>query len=78
MYSPLIEQARTILAREAASWVQQGVAMLLGEGTAEWIEDPWVDGVVGLVYKGTQSALLVIYVDRNDWELSEDLWEAIE
>lgn len=45
METPLIERAQRMIEQEAADFVIEGVNALLSDGTAEWIEDPEVDGV---------------------------------
>lgn len=42
-------------------------------GVAEWRDDPIVPGVVGCVLAGTNRALVVVYVDQNDFEVDEQL-----
>lgn len=72
MTTPLIEKAQEIINRDAAEFVTEQIAYMVDEGTAKWIEDPWVDGVVGLIVPETNTALLVVYVERDDWEMSDD------
>jgi hypothetical protein len=42
------------------------------DGTAEVIWDPHVSGVVGFIYPGTNRAMCVVYVNRNDFELEDE------
>ena len=57
---------------ELVAYAQQ----LIGTGQASWIRDPYVDGVVGLVLTGTNTALVLLYLKTpsgfNDFETSEE------
>lgn len=78
MTTPLIEKAQEIINRDAADFVTELADTLVTDGKAEWIEDPWVDGVAALVVTGTKTALLVVYVERDDWEMSDDFEDMTE
>lgn len=41
-----------------------------------WVYDPEVEGVVGLVQEGTRDAVVVVYVDREDFEVDEERFES--
>ena len=71
---PEIQAAQTIIANEADELLGGIVEALVADGAARWILDPQVVGVVGLVDKDTEEALLVVYAD-GDWEISETLDE---
>lgn len=70
--------AAEILADMADQSVIDRADQLLKAGKAVWIFDPEVPGVVGLVKavegRLTNEALLVVYVDLQDFEESDDFW----
>ncbi len=45
---------------------------LVEAGTHGWAWDPQVDGVVGLLRRGTNRADIVVYLDDDDFETSDD------
>lgn len=69
-----IRAAMDIIRNEADEVLGGLVETLVADGAARWILDPQVFGVVGLVDKDTEEALLVVYAD-GDWEISEVLDE---
>lgn len=69
-----IRTAKNTIATEADETLAGMVEALVADGAARWVLDPQVAGVVGLLDKDTEEALLVVYAD-GDWEISETLDE---
>ena len=69
--SPAEQEAVKVLAVEADQWVVDQAAALVAAGTHVWVFDPEVTGPVGLVVKGTNQALVVVYPAAHDFETSE-------
>lgn len=66
------ETGTRILADLADDYVVETAARLVAAGKAQWVFDPEVLGVVGLVKPGTRRALVVVYVDDEDFETSAE------
>lgn len=75
-----IEQAQALLKKQAAKRVVKAADRMVAAGAAEWIRDPEVSGVVGLVRTGTRRALVVVYLQDGDFEVDDDfeagLWSS--
>jgi len=67
-----IEQAKQLLKEEARDSVMDAANGLETMGDAEWVLDPEVAGVVGLVKPGTRTAFIVVYLNDRDFETSDD------
>jgi hypothetical protein len=67
-----IAAARKIVRDEAEHQLVAHIEAAVAAGTAEWVLDPEVDGVVGLVRTGTGQALIVVYVGEGDWEMDDE------
>lgn len=72
------ERARLKFNDEADARFVGEADRLVREGTAEWVEDPWVDDVGALVLSGTNTALVVVYLDRDDFEASDDFEDLVD
>lgn len=73
--NPQITKAKALLAADADPTVNATIATLEETGRAVWRIDPWVDNVVGLLDPRTaNTAWLVVYLNDNDWEVSEQFW----
>ena len=71
--------ATETFAEMADSRIVKKVQDLIDSGKAEWIYDPQVDGVLGLVKVGDPTcALVVLYTDPLDFECAGDTAEAAE
>lgn len=70
------EVGTRVLTDNADGWVVANAARLVESGAAVWIFDPEVPGVVGLVRPGTRRALVVVYVDDEDFETTT-LFDAV-
>lgn len=67
-----IEKAKKFLAENASDWVVQGAQQLEANGLGEWVLDPEVRGVVGLLKPRTNDAWLIVYLNDEDFETSLD------
>lgn len=74
---PDIIAAKRLLKNEADEAVISAVAKRDARGSGEWVLDPEHDGVVGFLDADTGSALVVVYLPDEDFEISEDLEEEI-
>jgi hypothetical protein len=45
---------------------------LIDQGRGQWVVDPHVAGVVGLLMPETNRAWLIVYVDDQDFEVGSD------
>lgn len=69
-----INQARQLFDREVDPRVRIAAQDLVDRGLAEWRVDPVVPRVVGLVRTtDLHLALVVVYLEDEDLEVSEDL-----
>lgn len=74
-----IEKAKALLREHAQDYVMETADRLVREGTAVWVDDPEVFNVVGLVHADKQNrAYIVVYLEDNDFETSEDFDLAID
>jgi hypothetical protein len=64
------------LARLAGRYTNTKAERAVADGTHEWVWDPEVREVVGLIRKGTNRADIVIYLDaldgEGDFEVSDE------
>lgn len=72
-----IEQGQQVLRDVADADVTAAVEARVNAGTARWILDPEVEGVVGVTDAETGRALVVVYVNREDFELSDEFEDSI-
>lgn len=68
------KRVESILHEEVAPEVTERVVEIIHTGTARWIWDPNVENVAGLVKGGTDYALMVVYVEARDFEVSLDFY----
>jgi hypothetical protein len=61
-----------LLAELADKRTNAKAAKAVTAGTHEWVWDPYVADVVGLVRTGSNRADIVVYVKDNDFEVSLD------
>lgn len=67
---------REYLREEASPEVTEKAARLVLEGKAQWVFDPQVDGVVGLVRPDEPNrAFIVVWYTDGDFEISLDFDE---
>lgn len=72
-----IEQAQRVLRDVADAAVTAAVEARVNAGTARWILDPEVEGVVGVTDTETGRALVVVYIDHEDFEFSDEFEDSI-
>ena len=65
-----IRRATEIFESQADEGVVSAARELTRIGAAFWRLDPHVSGVVGLTYRGTNQAAVVVYLATEDWETS--------
>lgn len=63
---------RDALRQLADQSVCEKAARLVLDGEASWQYDPDVRGVVGLIDGATDKAFIVVYLEDQDFETSED------
>lgn len=73
------EAAQRVLDADAVPWLAEGVRDLVATNRARWEPDPDVAGCVGLREVGGAGAvLIVVWIDREDFEESLRLEEILE
>lgn len=70
-----ISKARDMFLRDVAPEVAQAAQTLVENDRAVWVLDPYVEGVVALVWRNTDRALVVVYAHEDDWETSDEMDE---
>jgi hypothetical protein len=68
-----VEEGQKIFREMAAKDVVTATEKMVAEGTAMWVADPQVVGVIGLVYTGTNKALVVVYIKSKDFECDDEV-----
>jgi hypothetical protein len=66
------ERAVKLFRGMAADYVVEAADAKVASGEAQWVLDPQVEDVVGLVLNGTNRALVVVYLDSQDFECDEE------
>lgn len=66
------EVAAKILSEIAAPIVLEKAEQAVADGTHSWVFDPSVDGVLGLIKNNTNQAVIVVYVNDEDFECDEE------
>lgn len=64
--------AKFLFRTDSDMQTRQTIESALARGDAEWIHDPEHVGVCGVVLTGTRRALLVVYVEDMDFEVTEE------
>lgn len=70
-----ILKAKKMLGEIATDWVIEQAKALEDTGRGEWVLDPEVPGVVGLLHPGTNNAWLIVYLEDQDFESSGEFDE---
>lgn len=66
-----IERAEEIWLLSASKDAQAKAHRYVATNIANWRMDPHVKNVVGLVLEGTNQAIVVIYIDDEDFEVDD-------
>jgi hypothetical protein len=66
-----------MLLESASDETLDRVRELVGSREADWIWDPVVENVAGLVWTGTDRAVMVVYLDHQDFECAAEFFEGV-
>lgn len=70
--------AEKALERWADEPTNRLVRKALDENIAHWEDDPHEEGVVGLVHNTTRTALVVVYLEEEDFEVGDNVEMCVE
>lgn len=74
----LAEESALILLREVADpAILTEIETLTEAHDLRWVFDPEVEGVIGLVHAGTRRAILVCYLEEDDFETASEFDELL-
>lgn len=71
------EVARDLLGRIADRAVVDAADAAVLNGSADWRVDPSHRDVVGLIRTGTNRALVVVYLDAEDFEVADEFMDTV-
>lgn len=72
-----ITRAIALFNDQAATSYVDAATQMVADRLAIWVRDPEVPGVVGLLDREDGRALVIVYLEYNDFEVTEDMHAAV-